>query len=84
MTREQVDTLKANVNKLVKITATDGQVLVVKLIAVGEEEEDIIYDLVRTNRPDKYERLDVQPAYSLPFRAIERVEPCETPDLSAG
>lgn len=80
MTPEQIETLKANVDKVIRITAKDGEVLVVRLILVGEEEGDIIYDLMGTNRPDKYERLDVQPAFSLPFRAIERVEPCDAPE----
>lgn len=81
MTSEQIALLKANIDKQVRITAADGEVLVVKLILVSEEEEDIIYDLISTNRPDKYERLEVRPAYALPFYAIKWIQTFE-PDAT--
>jgi hypothetical protein len=75
MTPSELEILKVSVDKVVRIVATDGQVLLAKVLLVDEEAEDIVYDLVWTDRPDKYEKLDIQPAYSLPFHAIAILEP---------
>jgi len=66
--------LKASVDKLVKITCSDGEILIAKVHAVSDEDEDVIYDLISTTNESHYEKRDEQPAYVIGFRDIERVE----------
>lgn len=77
MTEEDLQLLKASIDKLVRIVCTDGEVLVGKVHAVSEEDEDVIYDLVSTTKESNYEKRDDQPAYLIGFRHIERVERVE-------
>ncbi len=48
--------LKDNVKKNVRILCTDGEVLVAQIVHVDEDELDVIYDLVSSNRPERYAR----------------------------
>jgi len=74
MDPQNLETLKANVDRLVKINSFDGEVIVGKVHFVSEEDEDVIYDLVSTSRESQYEKLDQQPAYRIRFQDIESVE----------
>jgi hypothetical protein len=74
MDPQNLETLKANVDRLVKINSFDGEVIVAKVHFVSEEDEDVIYDLVSTSRESQYEKLDQQPAYRIRFQDIESVE----------
>lgn len=74
MTPRELGILKENVDRIVEIKCTDGEVMSAKLISVSEREEDIVFDLISTNRPDKYEKLDQQPAYLLRFVRIASVQ----------
>jgi small nuclear ribonucleoprotein (snRNP)-like protein len=77
VTANDLQMLKASIDKVVKITCTDGEILIAKVQAVSDEDKDVIYDLVSTTRESHYEKRDEQPAYLIGFRDIERVEPLE-------
>jgi hypothetical protein len=66
--------LQNHLDKTVRIFCVDGEVVTAKLLVVSEEDEDVIFDLLTTNRQDKYEKLDKQPAYLLRFQNIAHVE----------
>jgi hypothetical protein len=74
MNAEILRALTIQVDKFTKITCFDGEVIVAKILFVSETEEDVIYDLVSTNRESQYEKHDGQPAYRIAFKDIEFVE----------
>ena len=83
MNAKDLETLKANVDKLVKIRSRDGGVIVAKVHFVSEEDEDVIYDLVSTSREFRYEKFDEQPAYAIDFKDIESVEAVAPPKTNS-
>lgn len=74
MKEEDIELLKASIDKVVRIVCRDGERLLAKVHAVSEEDEDIIYDLISTTKESHYEKHDEQPAYLLTFESVERVE----------
>lgn len=81
MDSKDLQTLKDNIDKVVKITCYDGEIIIAKVLFISEEEEDVIYDLVSTTRLSQYEKLDEQPAYQVRFHDIESVEAIPTSAL---
>ena len=75
MTENDLQLLKASIDKIVKIICSDGETLLARVHAVSDEDEDVIYDLLSTTMEFHYEKRDEQPAYLIAFRDIERVEP---------
>jgi hypothetical protein len=75
MTETDLNVLRANVDKVVRIVCYDGETLLAKVHTVSDEDEDVIYDLISTTKESQYEKHDDQPAYLIRFRDIERVEP---------
>ncbi len=75
MNAKDLETLNANVDRVVKITTCDGESLVAKVVLVSEEDEDVIYELLSTSREAEYEKFDEQPAYRIGFAEIHAVEP---------
>ena len=75
VTESDLQLLKASIDRVVKITCCDGEILLAKVHAVSDEDEDVIYDLVSTTKESHCEKRDEQPAYLIGFRDIERVEP---------
>jgi len=73
VTESDLQLLKASIDRVVKITCSDGEILVAKIHAISDE--DVIYDLVSTTKESHYEKRDEQPAYLIGFRDIEKVEP---------
>jgi small nuclear ribonucleoprotein (snRNP)-like protein len=74
VTESDLQVLKESIDKLVKITCSDGEILLAKVHAVSDEDEDVVYELVATTKESHYEKRDEQPAYLIAFRDIERVE----------
>jgi small nuclear ribonucleoprotein (snRNP)-like protein len=74
MSEQDLQLLKSSIDKLVRITCYDGEVIVAKVHFVFDEYQDVVIDLVSTNRESKYEKHDEQPAFAVDFRAIESVE----------
>ena len=74
MSNELVDILKSNSEGPLRLSFSDGEVLYAKRLTVLEEEDLIAFELVESNRPDKYEKTDERPG--LVARLSELVE-CE-------
>ena len=75
MTEQDLQLLKASVDKVVRIVCHNGERMLAKVHAVSDEDEDLIYDLVATTTESQYEKHDEQPAYMISFKDIEHVEP---------
>jgi len=74
MNTKDLEILKANIDKVIKIICRDGETLLAKVVLVSEDDEDVVYDLVSTTRESQYEKFDKQPAYRITFQEIESVE----------
>jgi hypothetical protein len=46
-----LELLKASIDQTVVLRCTDGEVIVAQIHSVSEEDQDIIYDFVSSNRP---------------------------------
>lgn len=56
-----MDELKQLLDKRVRLVFSDGEAVVCDLQFVIEEDDSVIFELVCSNRPEKYERSDVRP-----------------------
>ena len=56
MTAEQIERLRQNEGKTVKITCSDGELLEAKILHVDDEHEDAMFDLVSSTNLEKYPR----------------------------
>ena len=76
MTDADLACLKSNVNKLVEIDTTDGEHFVAKVLWVfdSETEPDVFYDLISTNKPERYVRRDENVGYSMLLAQIASVK----------
>lgn len=63
-----------SVDKVVRITCSNGEIMLARIHFVSDEDQDVIYDLVSTTKESQYEKHDVQPAYLIKFKDIDRVE----------
>jgi small nuclear ribonucleoprotein (snRNP)-like protein len=78
MTEQDLQLLKASVDKVVRIICRDGERMLARVHAVSDEDGDVIYDLVSTTKESQYEKHDEQPAYLIRFENIEHVEPFQS------
>jgi hypothetical protein len=81
--------LKSHIDGDVVIKCKDGERMLVRLISVDEDDGEIVYDLLRTNRTPAIEtvgaRAEQQPAFLIRFTQIESVSPAGGADqFSAG
>jgi hypothetical protein len=74
MNTKDLEILKANIDKVIKIICRDGETLLAKVVLVSEDDQDVVYDLVSATRESQYEKVDKQPAYRITFQEIESVE----------
>jgi hypothetical protein len=44
MNPKDLETLNANVDRVVKITTCDGESLLAKVVLVSDQDEDVVYD----------------------------------------
>jgi hypothetical protein len=79
MTKSEIEMLKANVDKRIRVHCRDGEIFIGKAISVSEDEQDLIYDLISTTRESQYEKADQQPTYLIRFQDIASVEPYDDP-----
>jgi hypothetical protein len=63
--------------KPVVLHCADGEVIVADVLLVSEEDQDIIFDVVSTNRPDASR---IGAACLLPFSEVSSVEPWQNQD----
>jgi len=75
MNQNDIELLKENDNRVVRIKTYDGEILLAKVRFVSESNQDLVYDLVSTTKESQYEKHDEQPAYLIKFEDIEAVEP---------
>jgi hypothetical protein len=81
MNDKDIQTLKENDNRIVRIKTCDGEVMLAKVRFVSDSNQDLVYDLVSTTKESQYEKHDEQPAYLIKFEdieSVERVAPAET------
>ena len=69
-----IETLKQNDNRIVRIKTYDGAVIIAKVRFVSDSKRDLIYDLVSTTRESQDEKHDEQSALRIGFEDIESVE----------
>jgi hypothetical protein len=65
------------IGKKVRITTTEGEVVISKLLSVDSEHKDLIHDLISTNAPERYHKMgkpDAKGLYALPFEFIASIE----------
>lgn len=75
MCPRDIETLKASTDKVVRLHMKDGEIITALVLHASEEEyRDVIYDLLATNRPDRYEKLDKRPHCEVGFDEIAWVE----------
>jgi small nuclear ribonucleoprotein (snRNP)-like protein len=74
---EILEKLKACLNSRVRLAFRDGEVLVGDLDFLLEDENAIVFDLIESNRPDRYERSDKRPHI---FASISDIVHCEKAD----
>jgi hypothetical protein len=73
MTPDAIALLQQNIGKVVRLTCSDGEVIVAKLDLVDPMDEEIVYEMLSTTDESKYEKFDQQPAYLLRFSEISAV-----------
>jgi hypothetical protein len=74
MTKSDIEVLKANIDRRVRVHCRDGEIFVGKALFVSEEEQDLTYDLISTTKESQYEKADQQPCYLIRFQDIAAVE----------
>jgi hypothetical protein len=74
MNEDQIQLLKSRVDKLVRIRCLDGEVLEAKIIYVWDEYGDVSFDVISTNREEKYKGYPPDAAHTINLEDIESVE----------
>jgi len=74
MNQEDLETLKQNDKRLVRLTTCDGEVMIARVRFVSDSNRDLIFDLISTTKESQYEKHDEQPVYRIDFKDIESVE----------
>jgi hypothetical protein len=77
MTTAEVEMLHANVDLSLRLAFGDGGIVTAKIVSISDEEQDVIYDVMASNRPDKYPDGFAKSAYLAHFEEISRVEQIE-------
>jgi hypothetical protein len=70
--QNDIDLLKTRIKRVVRFCCKDGEVIVGTVHFVSDEEQDVIYDLISSNRMSRYESFG-NAAYLLAFEEIEFV-----------
>jgi hypothetical protein len=70
-----VELLKKLVNKRICVTTTEGETFVAVVLHVDEEHQDVVHELLSTDRPQRYEKMgtSVPGWYVTPFEYIAQV-----------
>lgn len=67
-----IELLKTRIDRKVQLHCKDGEVVVGTLHFVSEDEQDVIYDLIQSNRMPRYQSFG-NSAYRLAFEEIDFV-----------
>ena len=80
MTRDDARALARWCDEVIEIECHDGETLVADLVYLSVAGEEVLFDLVETNRPERYaDRWIGFHVYSLPFAAIKTFTPDSAP-----
>lgn len=66
--------------KVVRLTSTEGEIMIAKIADVSEEEQDVTLDIFSTNQPERYTRMGKnyhEGAWAIPFDFIAEISPEE-------
>jgi hypothetical protein len=74
MKEQDIQLLKDNDHRTVRLHMDDGEVVTAKVLFVSETEEDVIVQLISSTKLERYEKSDVQPALQYLFMDIKWVE----------
>ena len=72
MTTVDIELLTQRIGLPIQLHCRDGEVIVGRLHSVSESEMDVIYDLISSNRPARYQSFG-DCAFRLAFEEIEFV-----------
>jgi hypothetical protein len=62
---------------LVRLSSTEGEVIISRLLSMSEEHQDVVLDLISTSQPERYDRLGRKyndGAWVIPFEYIRDVQ----------
>ena len=74
MNAADIQLLKSCVDKLAKIHCSNGEILTARIIFVWDEYGDVSFNIVSTNRPEKYENFPAGTAHTINLSDITSVE----------
>jgi hypothetical protein len=76
MTDYEICALKESYGRIVEIYCKDGQIIQARVLFVSEPFRDVTYDLISTNRPDRYQAHGAGAAWNVSFDDIQAIEGC--------
>lgn len=74
MTPDELTLLQESIGKAVRLTCTDGEIIVAKIDLVDPIDEEIVYEMLSTTDEYKYKQFDCLPAFLIPFNRISTVD----------
>jgi hemerythrin superfamily protein len=78
MNSEIAERLRKLESSLVRLSSTEGEVIIARLLSISEEHQDVVLDIISTSQPERYDRLGRQyndGAWAIPFEYIRDVQP---------
>jgi hypothetical protein len=63
---------------LVRLSSTEGEVIIARLLSISEEHQDVVLDIISTSQPERYDHLGGKyndGAWVIPFEYIRDVQP---------
>ena len=75
MSEADIELLRRSTDMHVRIIAVDGERMLVKLVFVDDEYSDIIVDILKTDRPDRYKKPLNSAACTIAYADIASFEP---------
>ena len=79
MTNSEIQCLKDNVDRLVELETTDGEVIVAKVLSVFHDEKDdeheLFYEVLSSSEPHFYALSQASRTYAMDFEYIFSVKP---------
>jgi hypothetical protein len=74
MTTDEIVLLQRSIGSVIRLTRSDGEVIVAKITLVDPLDEEIVFDMLSRTHESKYEKFDREPAYLLYFSDISTVD----------
>lgn len=70
------ENLRGFQGKRVRLTSTEGEGMLARVLSVDDEHQDLVVDVLSTNRPEAYERMGRrfdQAGWVIPFEFIAHI-----------